>query len=91
MVKGKTQPEDNILSSLIIVAPSCNGVLTTKIFSSKLDVTLASKMVPVFDISPSLVSCSTTIKAPVLLSDKFSTALTISLTVIFLVSSSYIL
>ena len=91
LVNGNTHPEDNILSFLIIVAPSCKGVFTTNIFSNKLEVTIASKLVPEFDISPSLVDCSITIKAPVFVSDKLHTAVTISLTIIFLFSSSCIL
>ena len=86
LVKGKTHPAANILSFPIIVAPSWSGVLTTNIFSNKFEVIFASIIVPEEMISPNPVPCSIAINAPVLLSAKFDTALTIEITFIFICS-----
>ena len=80
LVNGKTHPDANILSLPIIVAPSWSGVFTTNIFSSRFDVIFASNMVPEAIIYPSPVPCSIAISAPVFVSAKLDTALTISLT-----------
>ena len=53
----------------------------TNIFSKRCDVILASSIVPEFTISPNPVDCSITSKAPVLLSERFFIATTISLTI----------
>lgn len=51
-VNGSTQPAAYILPFFIIVAPSCNGVFTTNIFSSKFALTSASNIVPDSKTSP---------------------------------------
>ena len=79
-VKGSTQPDANILFFPIIVAPSCNGVFITNIFSKRFAEIFASNSVPVEVISARPVLCSRTINAPVLVSAKLDTAVTISLT-----------
>ena len=73
LVSGNTHPDANILPFPIIVAPSCNGVLTTNIFSRRFADIFESISVPDAINSPSPVPCSMAINAPVLVSARLIT------------------
>ena len=63
--KGKTQAAAAILFPEITTAPSCNGVLGSKIFTSSCGETSAFIGIPVAIISCIFISLSKTISAPV--------------------------